>query len=714
MKLISARIENYGKLHDIDIDFSSGLNVFLRENGYGKSTLASFIRVMFYGLSGERKTQDVENDRKKYRPWQGGSFGGELVFSVGEGSKQYRIERFFGEKKSQDIFRLYDAETNLESSDYTENIGEEILKIDERSFRRTVFIGQQELETGVTSQINAKIGNISEDQDDMNRYESVIADLKDEINSLSPNRRTGDIFKKRMELEIIRSELLEKTSLEKEFTGSAEKLHSEGEEQRRLSRTIEGLNSRILELSQYQDLIKEKMSYDNLDQEIRNCERRLVEAQRRHFGAAFEEMSPEVRSGEINRGLRELDERFRFGIPNEKDLYGIEKRIAKVQFLREKLSLMEQNHRSLGYDSGGASGVGTTVFSYILAVVLLFFGGYLILSDTHTFYGVVMAAVGAAIAIIMTVSISARGVSGGGSSKGRKYTQGMDEVSDEIERLCREIASFFRKYYPRHDFSDVYDLDFEPFRGFGNDILRYNRLCDIREFAEELTLKRKEKAGFESTHDMEKLQNMKYPSEGEGSFEALSQRLNEQTQQFNEINENIHGLKSHMKTVEDRLQRIYEKERQYESGLQELHEMEQRYNLLVLVRDHLEKAHNNFTKEYLSPLMEAFKKYYRIFINVSGMEEVPYRMDAGFNVNFISEGQTHSTQLLSAGFRNMVELARRMSFVDAMYETEKPFIVLDDPFVNLDEDKLDGAMKFLDEVSKTYQVIYFTCHESRK
>lgn len=710
MKLISAKIENFGKLHDVSIDFSAGLNVFLRENGYGKSTLASFIRVMFYGLSGDRRAQDAENDRKKYSPWQGGAFGGELVFSVGEDSKLYRIERIFGEKKSQDIFRLYDAETNLESKDYTDNIGEEILKIDERSFRKTVFIGQQELETGVTSQINAKIGNVSEDQDDMNRYESVIESLKDEINSLSPNRRTGDIFKKRMELEIIRSELLEKEHLEQELTGSAEKLHNEGEDMRRLSRSMECLNARMLELSRYQDLVNEKMSYDNLDQKIKNCERRLVEAQRRHFGAAFDEMSPEKRSSEINRGLRELDERFRCGIPDEKELYAIEKRIAKVQFLREKMSLMEQNAGGFGHASGEGSGMGVTVCSYILAVILLFSGGYLILSDTHTFYGVVMAAVGAAVAIIMTVSISARGV----SSKGRRRVQGMDEVSDEIERLCGEIAGFFRRYYPRYDFSDVYDLDFEPFRGFGNDILRYNRLLDIRGFAEELALKRKEKSQFESTHDVVRLHDVKYPSEEEGSFESLSQKLNEQTRQFNEINDIIHGLKSYMKTVEDKLQLIYEKERQYEAGLQELHEMEQRYNLLVLVRDHLEKAHNSFTKEYLSPLMEAFKKYYRIFINVSGLEEVPYRMDAGFNVDFIEEGQTHSTQLLSAGFRNMVELARRMAFVDAMYETEKPFIILDDPFVNLDVDKLDGAMKFLHEAAKTYQLIYFTCHESRK
>ena len=702
MRLISARIENFGKLHDISIDFSEGLNVFLRENGYGKSTLAAFIRVMFYGLSGERKAQDTENDRKKYRPWQGGTFGGELVFAVGDGSVKYRIVRVFGEKKSQDIFRLYDADSNLETDLYTENIGEELLKIDERSFRRTVFIGQQELETGVTSQINARIGNVSEDRDDMNRYESVIENLKDEINSLSPNRRTGDIFKKRMELEIIHSELTDKPTLEKEFTGCAEKLHSAGDELRRLSRTMEGLNSRMLELSGYQDLIKEKMSYDSLNQEILNSERRLLEAQKRHFGPAFEEMPAEKRTGEINRSLRELDERFRCGIPDEKTLYGIEKRIARVQFLREKLSLMEKNSQTE---------MGVTIFPCILAAILLISGVYLIVSGTHGFLGAVISAIGAAAAIIMTISAA---VGRGGASRRKRNIKGWDEVSHEIESLCGEIGGFFGRYYPRYDFSDVYNLDFEPFRGFGNDILRYSRLCDIRDIAGELALKRKEKLQFESTHDMDRILNLEYPKEGEGSFLSLSQRLNEETHKYNEMKDTIHGLKSRMKTVEDKLQYVYEKERQYESGLRELNDMEKKYHLLVQVRDHLEKAHNRFTVAYLSPLMKAFEKYYRIFISTSGLDEVPYRMDAFFNVSLLAEGQSHNTGLLSQGYRNMVELARRMAFVDAMYEAEKPFIILDDPFVNLDEDKLDGAMKFLDEASKTYQLIYFTCHESRK
>lgn len=48
-----------------------------------------------------------------------------------------------------------------------------------------------------------------------------------------------------------------------------------------------------------------------------------------------------------------------------------------------------------------------------------------------------------------------------------------------------------------------------------------------------------------------------------------------------------------------------------------------------------------------------------------------------------------------------------------MYKEEKPFLIFDDPFVNLDDNNIKGAMKLLDEIAKNYQVIYFTCSESR-
>ena len=51
MRLVSCHVDNFGCLKDLDLSFKEGENVFLQENGWGKSTLASFIKVMWLVLS---------------------------------------------------------------------------------------------------------------------------------------------------------------------------------------------------------------------------------------------------------------------------------------------------------------------------------------------------------------------------------------------------------------------------------------------------------------------------------------------------------------------------------------------------------------------------------------------------------------------------------------------------------------------------------------
>ena len=80
MRLLSLHIENFGTLSDFNMDFTEGTNVILRENSWGKSTLAEFIRVMFYGIEGSRKKEYLDNDRTRFQPWNGKYFGGEMTF----------------------------------------------------------------------------------------------------------------------------------------------------------------------------------------------------------------------------------------------------------------------------------------------------------------------------------------------------------------------------------------------------------------------------------------------------------------------------------------------------------------------------------------------------------------------------------------------------------------------------------------------------------
>lgn len=192
MKLIRCHIENFGKLHDFNYDFNEGLNVFMEENGWGKSTLTAFIRAMFYGFSGETKRDGITNERKRYAPWQGGAFGGNLVFEAK--GKKYLVSRNFGAKQQFDTYELRYADTNTVCDDYSERLGEELFQINCDSFMRTVFIGQNECaKAGISGDINAKLGNIT-DSIDLNRYENADEELNNALNKLSPSKKGGMIY----------------------------------------------------------------------------------------------------------------------------------------------------------------------------------------------------------------------------------------------------------------------------------------------------------------------------------------------------------------------------------------------------------------------------------------------------------------------------------------------------------------------------------------
>ena len=82
----------------------------------------------------------------------------------------YSLRRTFGKKQADDEFLLVRKDTNVECDDFSCDIGEELFKIDAQSFERTVFIGQSDCVTATTDSINAKIGNLADNTDDINNF----------------------------------------------------------------------------------------------------------------------------------------------------------------------------------------------------------------------------------------------------------------------------------------------------------------------------------------------------------------------------------------------------------------------------------------------------------------------------------------------------------------------------------------------------------------
>ena len=214
---------------------------------------------------------------------------------------------------------------------------------------------------------------------------------------------------------------------------------------------------------------------------------------------------------------------------------------------------------------------------------------------------------------------------------------------------------------------------------------------------------------FEAKEDIPALLALKTP-EGEESLESLademqvlSERMEERFQTIDSYQKQLSDLQESWDNVENMQEELEALQDKTEEGLKQ-------YELLGMTKNLLEQAKSSFTAKYTEPVMQGFRKYYRM---LTGMECGNYQMDANTRLQVVEGNMPRDIGNLSLGNRDLIGICMRLALVEAMYEEQKPFLILDDPFVNLDENRTKGAMRFLAEIAKEYQVIYFTCHGSR-
>ena len=260
MRIISCKIYNFGRLSDIEMDFNESVNTIVRENGWGKSTFSAFIRIMLYGFSGERARNDTDNERKRYRPWNHGLYGGSIRISTSR--NEYVVKKIFGEKEKDDEIQIINIHTGKMIENIQGSMGKYLLEIDEESYKRTAFITSADTTTGESDDINAKLGNLVDDTKDVNRYEDICRLLQDYLNKMSPVRKTGYLYKMKKEKMSLEKELLAGYEIEKKINDIGENIIRLRKEDRELLNRLESMKQEKINAdnniksSGYGDIIK--------------------------------------------------------------------------------------------------------------------------------------------------------------------------------------------------------------------------------------------------------------------------------------------------------------------------------------------------------------------------------------------------------------------------------------------------------------------------
>jgi uncharacterized protein YhaN len=82
--------------------------------------------------------------------------------------------------------------------------------------------------------------------------------------------------------------------------------------------------------------------------------------------------------------------------------------------------------------------------------------------------------------------------------------------------------------------------------------------------------------------------------------------------------------------------------------------------------------------------------------------------DLGIRVYAPERGGWVDVTVLSQGTLDLVYLAARIGLVRLVTGDRRPPLVLDDPFVTLDDERAKRALALLKEISSDFQVIYLT------
>ena len=636
MRLISCHIENFGKLKNVDINFQQGLNQICEKNGWGKSTFTTFLKAMFYGFSKEKKRSKGIRERKKYKPWQGGVYGGSILFETN--GQYYQIERSFGESPREDQFVLRDAKTGMLSTAFDQNIGKDLFQLDEDSFQKTIYVSQLDCATLATDNIHAKIGNLTQQMYDLNHYSEASDLLQKKLNQLTPKRKTGLLAKLQIQVYQYQNMILDR-----------ERKRSEREELQR--QYMECKREREGVLVEQEKLKKQILEYGDRKEREANL-------------LLYKELTGQEKEKENE--LEKIEENFTAGFPELEEIKHIisfaeEEQLEQIKI--EQNPVTEQEEKLWNFVCENWEGLpdresinkcmeqleyeeGETI-PYLLWVGVGMAVAGIVVCFWKALFGILLFLAGIVLSIMVKKKII--------------FMEKEEEKTDEDDSSVNDIEAFLQAYpimEEKEAQEHLYTL-----QGMLGEVLNLKKRIEARENGEKVReMCEKEINQFFETYHLPQEENKL----------ALKQIL--------------------------------------ELLFQTIEKRQHQYDLLKMTKDTLQQAKETLTAKYKNPLQQSFDKYIAVVDEqLSGL----FSMDVNMQVCMQEYGMGRDSQMLSAGYQDLIGICLRLAMVDAMYQREVPFLILDDPFVNLDDDKLEGAKRLLKKTAEQYQIIYCCCQESR-
>ncbi len=672
MKLLKCYVSSFGKLQDFECDFSSGLNTINQENGWGKSTLSAFIKAMFYGLEDSKKGIDG-NERKKFRTWNSEKpIGGYVDFEAN--GKKIRVKKSFGKKSSEDEVFVYDLDLAKDITDEFENpfeIGKYYFNIDLDAFKSTIHFSQKDLTVSSSESLSVCITpeyNLGEG----NSVEQAVESLENQAKKYKKQRGDGGYI---FDAEKQSFEIDEKIEIAKEGINS---YNSILEEIKTLENKISLTKENLKLYANKKDLMQKYQEQKRILDEI---------ARKKHFLQEKVSKKKEILQtlGKEDVTLIEVENFSKL----VKDYESIEQKIQSLENEIEKLLSISKSK----IEKKNAFPIIIMAMSILLLVASI-----ITFATSQITVGVIFAILGV-VGLVVFVLIKDK-KSQAKSDVNSAILIEIDNDKRQLENLTierNEKLNCIQKFLSQFKFSFNDYIDFE-------NILK-QALMEVSHLEKIIELTNTEIDNLQT-----KIEEIDFHAVVDEDDAVINERYVFFNREFNSESMELARLKEQSKRYDEYIINLPRLESEKSNLQEKIADLKKEYELYNKTAKFLKEADEELKKKYRKPLEDRLNIYIE---KIEGGKIGAVKVDTGLNVFVENDGVLLDSAYFSQGYKNLFCICERFALIDMLFDGEKPFVVLDDPFTNLDQDKIKQALSLIKELSKEFQIIYFVCHESR-
>ncbi len=747
MIIESLYIKSFGKLDNVTINLSDGVNILRGENESGKSTVCNFIRFVFYGLAGRGA-----EEKQRCISWNSSSAGGYAI--VLSGGRRYRIEReaiCTGEADGRLSVRERSAviDTELSTAVFRgQNAGEVFFGVPADVFESTVYVGQIGDSRVGGRPLAEAAENILFSASESVNAKKAIKKLDDaRVYLLYKNRRGGKIA----ELEAKKAELSER--LEKAQAESGDIIFLEGT-QRELTEKTEKSKKRLAECSKELDTYEKystRQVYLTRKEEavkLREMEQSAEKSRlcEKHGGIP-------VYSDEYITSLEELSRRLETATARyDAACSALDEANRKIIDMSEKIEVFRRlgskgDKRDRIVDNINSNhSVSATLktVAVIMAVLTLIFAAVCVFSLVKAYSYATIFAVLACVSIIASIALFVVSKSkhkrmlcdcstfGCGSyeefdelvkAAGRdeavltlitetkdKAEVNAKKAADELDATNSKIvsvltqASFAMETSTRLSLSEALKIcrreksEYEKLK-----IMLESQRQKVRELDDKLRSCDESylREALTGTYDEEKMKAFDVKS-AKRNYDFLQNSIGAMTEKLAQTEKQLAVLNATVQRPTEISEALLAVEH-------ELDVLREKFDAYVMAIDAIEAAGGKL-REGISPKIA--KSASAIMSKLSCGKYSEIGIDPDFAMTFTDGASTHTADCFSAGTSDMAYISLRLALMEVLFTKSKPPLIFDESFARTDDTRLSAALTLISEGLEgcSSQSLIFTCH----